>query len=761
MKKHGPAVLVDNQTAREIISMKLHHFSILSIIIAAVCMPASGCKGNRATDPCFIVITSPTGNDTYCTENYSIDLSGFCMNAAPLSHISWAADTGAAGRIQAASEWEIGSVPLEPGDTAITVQAASASGTILQDTLTVTCNPYVSFAGAPAADPETFFTNEQTPVTFTAALNDPDALSGAVVEVVRADTAETGMDTVATLYDDGDAGSCDGTAGDGTYCGTALFIESDETQIPLRVKVTTDVQGGTQTAYSSIFSIRAVSPFTDDELDRALSFPAKVLQEYEGYCSQHEETEARQKTVAWLLAQNDVADAGAPEQGSGIWYELSSGFVQGLLLNRRGGDTNMRSFQSALSPLSSPAPASADSTDEDTADPRIGNNRALVIAPFHSYFGQYSMAHRLDDIFDKAPCPGMKVTTITDSSADIAAFKTMGSYGAVCIDSHGGLANGTEFIMTGEVATKNNIRSYAADIKLPGCKKRLIGQYDNNTLYYALTPAFIRHYCKGMPDSIVHSGCCFSLYTGEVANAFLASGARVYSGYTGEVDSEFTKDIAESYWGELTGQLNAQQAYSSTISTVGLCDPYGSSSPRACFLWGGDGNRMIPPDGPCTETGFTRITFSGPIGDGECFSSDVIVFDPVDEQYRIRERHATCSAQGTISAGGMSYSYTCSGSLDETYEDGEEPYKFFIDEDGTGGGFEPNPAAKDYYWVTCTSSFGETDTSDECWYASWPLTNLREDEISETGISGTRTAVGESGMHTATLEFQYAFPELQ
>ncbi len=727
------------------------------VVLFVVCI---GCKDTHQPQPGSIVITSPTGNETCSTQSDSIDLSGFCLNAAPLSYISWSAGAEAEGKIKADAEWTIRDVPLEPGDTAVTVQAASASGTIMQDTLTVTYSPYVSFSGPPAAEPDTIFTNEQTPVTFTAALNNPTTLSDAVVEVERIDADSEVADTVAELKDDGEADSGDSAAGDGVYSGTALFTESDEKQIRLRVKVTTEEQGQTQTSYSEAVSLWAVSPFTDEELDRALSFPAEVQQKYEDYTSQYDEDIAREKTVTWLQQQRDVTAAGAPEQGGGIWYELSSGFLQGLLLDTRSGSTQTRRCRSSAPSVPSHYTASLNTADAPAANPRIGNNKALVIAPFHSYFGQYSMAHRLDDIFDRAPCPGMTVKTVPDSSADVAAFKTMGTYGAVCIDSHGNIVNGKEIIVTGEVATKASARAYAADIKLPKKKKRLVGQYDNNTLYFALTPAFIRHYCKGMPDSIVHSGCCFSLYNAGVANAFLSCGAQVYSGYTGEVDSEFTKDIAESYWGELVSQMNARQAYGSTISIVGLCDPYTSSSPGACFLWGGDGDRMLPPEGPCTEAGYTHITLSGPTSDAEYYSSDVIVYDPAEDQYRIIERHATCSSTFTVSAGTIQSSYTCSGSLNETYEEGEEPYKFSIDEDGAGGIFEPYPDAKDYNWVTCTGS-GESYKYNECGLAEWPKIDLQEDEISETGISGTRHIVSDMGVHTMTLDFQYTFPDKQ
>jgi hypothetical protein len=98
--------------------------------------------------------------------------------------------------------------------------------------------------------------------------------------------------------------------------------------------------------------------------------------------------------------------------------------------------------------------------------------------------------------------------------------------------------------------------------------------------------------------------------------------------------------------------------------------------------------------------------------------------------------------------------------LNETYEEGEEPYKFSIDEDGPGGIFEPYPDAKDYNWVTCTGS-GESYKYNECGLAEWPKIDLQEDEISETGISGTRHIVSDMGVHTMTLDFQYTFPDKQ
>ncbi len=727
--------------------MKKLLFIIKNQVVLLTCLLVVACNNNLETCPGFIVITSPTGNEAFSTQSDSIDISGFCMNHEPFSNISWLTSNGTGGTISASQKWTIADIPLEPGDTVITVEMVSVDGSEFQDVVTVSHNPFVSFAGSPRAEPDTFFTEEETQIEFTVALNNTDNLTVESVEVVQVNNESEGAASVVELKDDG--------SDDGVYSGIALFSETEEQKIKLRVVVTTIDQGQQRTSYSEVFILSVIEPFTDDEIDFALLFPAQVKHKYDENKALYDEKTARENTVAWLVAQSEVVDAGFQDPDSGIWYEMSSGFVQGLLLSPRSTTgtqhTSLKRFD--IKQTEPEKVISADYSSAD-ADERIGNNKALVLSSFHTEFGNYSTLPALKDIFAEAPCPGMKVTTFTDNNSDVSAFKTMGSYGAVVLDSHGDLVKGMEIIMTGEVATKENVRSYTADIK--AADKRLIGHYHNNTLYYAITPAFVRYYCKNMPDSIVDAACCYSLNNGMLANAFLSSGAKVYSGYTHDVSLGFAKDVVELYWFELVCQTNAQQAYSSATSIVSICDS------SACFLWGGDGDRRLPPKGPCTTEGYTRVTLSGTIGNAEYNSYDVIMYDPVEGQYRITERQATCSVQYVFSLGeDMEYSTTCSGLLNETYEEGEEPYKFSFSDDGTDVYFDPNPDAEDYHWITCITSFGEERQSNECWDASWPKIWLEEEEITDSGISGTRTVVSELGTHSSTLVFDYLFPEKQ
>jgi len=235
----------------------------------------SSCTNSHTaySGPDFIVITSPTGQDGWTTKDSSIDLDGFLANDEFFGEITWENNQGGSGTAKLTGEWTISDITLKPGDNIITVQTSDSSGETVEDSITVTHNPYLDFLGPPRATPYEFFVGEETAVVIQIEIEENANLNTSSVQVVRVDSAGIVTDTVTTLADDGNQTLGDETPGDSIYSGTATFNETEETEIRLRITATTIDEGQINTANSEVFILSAIAHVTDDELNRTLSMP--------------------------------------------------------------------------------------------------------------------------------------------------------------------------------------------------------------------------------------------------------------------------------------------------------------------------------------------------------------------------------------------------------------------------------------------------------------------------------------------------------
>jgi hypothetical protein len=94
---------------------------------------------------------------------------------------------------------------------------------------------------------------------------------------------------------------------------------------------------------------------------------------------------------------------------------------------------------------------------------------------------------------------------------------------------------------------------------------------EGSPVVFAVTPKFIRETMRGrFSDTIIVLGGCYGLQSGELAQAFIAKGARVVVGWTGLVDLAHTDRATEIFLEEFLVQgKSIQQAVAETMRTIG------------------------------------------------------------------------------------------------------------------------------------------------------------------------------------------------
>lgn len=561
-----------------------------------------------------VFITLPTGLRSHSTKAATIDIAGSASDDQNLSKVTWQNNRGGSGTATGTTEWSVSGVALEVGDNIITISAIDAAGNIGTDSIAVTYNPNLAFLSTPLANPDSIFVNEPTTVLLRIAIENNSALVGSSVKLLKIDSDNNIVETIAALADDGNVDNGDDIASDGVFSGRATFTENIEGAIRLRISADTAETTGTVTAYSEIFSLFVIAHLTDAEFSKAVSMPDETQQKYDELKAGDGEERAKTKTVEWLVTQPEVGQAGISESGTGIWYVLKSGVLGGIILNpegtrgnsgsasaperlliRKESGNNSKTNSSDKSSLNGQSLRFSKAAAPNASKPTIGNKNVLIIAPFHTEFSQSgtSEAPDLENMFNNSSSATFPVTRIDDSAASVAAFKTLSNFGVVSIISHGdtfynGLLSlwqdvfgwdwvgAQAIVLTGEIATVANKAAYEVDLK----KGRLVIAGG----YYAITPAFVTYYNKFSPDSLIHAGSCRGKFNDSLASAFLGSGAKTFTGYTGYVASSYAKNTAIAYFKSLLDGKTAGDAFNDVVTAHGAND--GGSPPAFLRLVG-------------------------------------------------------------------------------------------------------------------------------------------------------------------------------
>lgn len=88
-----------------------------------------------------VTILTPSGAETYSTNNAQIQLAGTASDNVGVQNVSWANDRGGSGACTGGSSWSAGTVSLMSGQNVIVVTATDAAGNAGTDAITVTYTP--------------------------------------------------------------------------------------------------------------------------------------------------------------------------------------------------------------------------------------------------------------------------------------------------------------------------------------------------------------------------------------------------------------------------------------------------------------------------------------------------------------------------------------------------------------------------------------------------------------------------------------------
>lgn len=522
-----------------------------------------GGGGQIDTIPPVVTIISPTTESNYTINTPTISISGIASDNGSVSNVVYSVYQGQTGIAVGTTSWAINNLKLKPGKNIVRITAKDEFGNKADDEITINYNIFLSSL---KLSTDSIFINEETPVNFQIAIKDDSEFNESTIKVVALNSEDQVVDIVTDLRDDGNINNGDDIALDGVFSGQASFNEDSKGKLKLAVCADTPYD----TIFSSATSITVLSHLTESQIDYAISFPDEIEQQYNvfksvyGYVYSYE---ANQKMLEWLKTKPEVANAGAGNNN--LFYVLDSG-VWGAVMYESAGE---KGGGSSSDDRQTPVSLKVQSLLSSDITPSIKNNKVAIVSPFATQGGKKQLqdsAEAYDKVFDIWREAQFDTTRIEDSYANVNFFKSLDQYGAVFIDSHGGVfSDNTPFFTIGEKLNKADISAggkYEKDYLLDK-----IGSTTNG--YLLIAPSFISEYNKSFPGSIIHMGSCDSSVTSAMGDAFIANGAKAYYGYDNSVKSTYDGAVAQTVSEALVNKgMTTGDALSHVITVNGSDD---------------------------------------------------------------------------------------------------------------------------------------------------------------------------------------------
>ncbi|HUO04312.1 MAG TPA: choice-of-anchor D domain-containing protein [Candidatus Binataceae bacterium] len=265
---------------------------------------------------------------------------GIASNGCPMAPNSLAANSSCTIAVNYA--------PQPSGSTSgtLTIANNTASGTdavsLTGPATTIPCPIGQDWGpGPPQANPQVFYSGEDTVLTVTAPVSANPALIPGSVMLLRVDSNGNQIgDSLGQIYDDGpDGGHGDAHIGDGLYTGQFTFHEpaiSVATAQPIYLAVQAAYSAGPSCRQSNNNDLPIVvgrKRATPDELqvvDDVKQAASAHFQELTAPGGQDEGNpgQAILDLVPLLLTQAGVSDAGVTEDGTTVWVSFESGLSE-------------------------------------------------------------------------------------------------------------------------------------------------------------------------------------------------------------------------------------------------------------------------------------------------------------------------------------------------------------------------------------------------------------------------------------------------
>lgn len=382
------------------------------------------------------------------------------------------------------------------------------------------------------------------------------------------------IETLNTLYDDGDLTHGDEIVGDGIFSTRQHLHETSAGTIYLRIKAITDETGGNAEAYTPDFTITVVSDIPDEAFNANLAVQDEGSNKFDSLKVSIGETQAKIQTLIWVSGQSGVSSADTNGEGDAIQVLYSSGIKGSILLYSPGyrGSSSARNRQEhppvppslqtkGTLDLTKPSRTASSFVDADT----IGSTSVLIYDAFYTSFSPHDEGDTLVSLFTKSECPKFNVTRFKDAECTVEKVKTFSQYGTVYLITHGSMVDGQVQFLTGEEASLWSKANYVVDLGLGRVGLASVG----GKSYFSIFPSFITNYSGTYPKSLLFSASCFSGANQTMSDAFTNKGTLTYLGYTKSVSSSFCVTNAESFFGKLVSESKK----TGESFTAGLIDP--------------------------------------------------------------------------------------------------------------------------------------------------------------------------------------------
>lgn len=451
----------------------------------------------------------------------------------------------------------------------------------------------LSFTTNPTAEPSGLVVNQDTSVIIRVGIAPNSKLLESSVRLLKVNSQNQLIETLNTLYDDGDLTHGDEIIGDGIFSTKQHFHETSAGTVYLRIKATTAETGGNADAYTPAFTVTAVANISDETFNANVAVQDEGSNKFDSLKSAlGDETQAKIQTLNWVKGQSGVSSADTTEQGDAITVHYSSG-IKGFILLYTDDDTKGSSSVSSRqkNPTVHPSLQTRGTLDlvrtrlaySEANDDTIGGTSVLIYDAFHQQFPVEG--DNADSLFMKPKCPKFTVTYLKDAECTVEKVKTFSQYGTIYISTHGNVGDGQVYFLTGEVATQDSKDNYVIELTI---NEIGLGTVKGQT-YFTILPLFITLETGTFGKSMVFTSSCYSANNETMSDAFRNKGVLTYFGFSLSVHSSFAKPCATGIFDKMINQ----QKKTGEAFTPGQTDP---KPPSAEFKMYGSANARYVSD---------------------------------------------------------------------------------------------------------------------------------------------------------------------
>lgn len=236
-----------------------------------------------------------------------------------------------------------------------------------------------------------------------------------------------------------------------------------------------------------------------------------------------------------------------------VTFTTADGFQSGVLIRRELTEDGEATF-GGIGEIHSSQTLLASNTNSVGADDKLymGNNKVLIISTFSKDDARYYQPFK--DSIAGIRGKGYDVTEICDATVSDFAKMGSGGYGMVILVSHGIMAGETFMLVTEDQVTpqkieeleKNNLWGRDKTMSVTEVLVGDRGQYLGTSSKFTITPTLFSSCLPNarLDNAYVHMISCSGMKNRDMANAFLANGAKAVTGYDDVVTVKYaTKSL--------------------------------------------------------------------------------------------------------------------------------------------------------------------------------------------------------------------------